>query len=147
MLMVIILHITPAEKQLLVYDMEKVKKAGIDFSRYDEVVEIDGDETAILGSVWDDINFPRHHAKERTGYPTQKPIKLYQRIITASSNVKDIVLDPFAGSGTTLDAAQSLGRRWIGIEQNPEAINIIKRRINDQYGFLANYEVEEVNHD
>ena len=54
--------------------------------------------------------------KQKTGYPTQKPVALYERMIQASSNQGDVVLDPFAGSGTTLDAAHTLGRAWIGID-------------------------------
>ena len=75
-----------------------------------------------------------HSSKERTGYPTQKPVALYERMIKASSNQHDIVLDPFAGSGTTLDAAQSLGRAWIGIDVGDEAINVIQGRLRDRHG-------------
>ena len=85
-------------KQLLVYNMEKVKKACVDLSKYDEIVEVDSNEMAILGNMWNDINFLRAHSKERTGYPTQKPSKLYRRLIESSSNQGQIVLDPFAGS-------------------------------------------------
>ena len=70
--------------------------------------------------------------KERNGYPTQKPLKLYSRIIKASSNQGDVVLDPFCGSGTTLEAAKLLGRRWIGIDMNPEAIEITSKRLNPE---------------
>ena len=55
-------------------------------------------------------------AKERLGYPTQKPVALLERIIQASSNPGDVVLDPFCGCGTTIDAAEKLGRKWIGID-------------------------------
>ena len=66
---------------------------------------------------------------ERTGYPTQKPIALLDRIIRASSNAEDLVLDPFCGSGTTLAAARQLGRRYIGIDQNPNAISLCEKRL------------------
>ena len=79
---------------------------------------------------WNDIPTENSMSKERTGYPTQKPVALYERIIKASSNRGDIVLDPFCGSGTTLDAAQRLGRRWIGIDQNPEAIELCEKRLH-----------------
>ncbi len=69
-------------------------------------------------------------ARERTGYPTQKPLALLERIIRASSNPDDVVLDPFCGSGTTLVAAQQLGRRWIGIDQSPEAVAVATRRLD-----------------
>ena len=68
--------------------------------------------------------------KEATGYPTQKPVALLERIIKASSNQGDVVLDPFCGSGTTLRAAKTLGRKYIGIDQNPEAIRISENRLN-----------------
>ena len=68
-----------------------------------------------LGTIWSDIPFASR-SNERVGYPTQKPLALLTRIIKASSNQHDIVLDPFAGSGTTLDAAHTLGRHWIGID-------------------------------
>ena len=72
--------------------------------------------------------------KERLGYPTQKPVALYERMIKASSNQSDIVLDPFAGSGTTLDAAHTLGRQWIGIDVGDEAINVIQGRLRTRHG-------------
>ena len=71
--------------------------------------------------VWD-IPSLNNMAKERTGYPTQKPLALYERIIAASTNEGDIVLDPFCGSGTTLLAAQRLGRKWIGVDSSPTAL-------------------------
>lgn len=95
-----------------------------------------------MGTVW---SIPSAIGKERVRYPTQKPIQLLARIIRASSNEGDIVLDPFAGSGTTLDAAQSLNRKWIGIEQNPDAIEIIEKRLTQRHGFFlrkgTDYEV------
>ncbi len=69
-----------------------------------------------IGDLWDDIGPVGSQAKERTGYPTQKPLALLERIIQASSNPGDVVLDPFCGSGTTLVAAHQLGRQWIGMD-------------------------------
>jgi site-specific DNA-methyltransferase (adenine-specific) len=66
---------------------------------------------------------------ERTGYSTQKPEKLLERVILSSSNLDDIVLDPFAGSGTTCAVAKKLGRKSICIDQNPRACEIMKERI------------------
>lgn len=82
-------------------------------------------------------------AKQRLGYPTQKPLALLERIIAASSNPGDLVLDPFCGCGTTVDAAQALGRRWIGIDITHLAVGLIKHRLTDRYGkdFGATYEV------
>ena len=65
---------------------------------------------------------------ERLGYPTQKPVALLERIITASSNPGDLVLDPFCGCGTSVVAAHNLGRRWIGIDISANAIDIIQDR-------------------
>ena len=72
-------------------------------------------------------------AKERLGYPTQKPVALLERIIAASSNPGDVVLDPFCGCGTTVDAAQKHGRKWIGIDITHLAITLIKTRLRDTY--------------
>ena len=75
--------------------------------------------------------------KEKTGYPTQKPIGILRRIIQASSKERDVVLDFFAGSGTTGVVANQLGRRFILIDQNPEAIEVIKQRLEGvQYEFV-----------
>ncbi len=68
-------------------------------------------------------------SKERTGYPTQKPIRLLERIVAASSLPGDLVLDPYAGSGTTGVAAARLGRRWVLGDRNPEAVTISRRRL------------------
>ena len=73
-----------------------------------------------LMTVWTDCAM-QTNAKERCGYPTQKPLKLYSRIVKALSNEGDLVLDPFAGSGTTLVAAQEAGRRWVGVDISEEA--------------------------
>ena len=78
---------------------------------------------------WVDISKLKNQT-ERNGYPTQKPLKLLERIIRASSNQGDVVLDPFCGSGTTLVAAKTLGRKYIGIDQNPEAVRIAQSRLN-----------------
>lgn len=72
-------------------------------------------------------------ASERLGYPTQKPVALLERIIKASSDEGGLVLDPFCGCGTTVDAANRLGRRWVGIDISPFAIDLVKRRrLKDQ---------------
>ena len=73
--------------------------------------------------------FIRGNSKESTGYPTQKPIAMYKRMIAASSNPGDIVLDPFAGCATTCVAAEQLGRRWIGIDIREEAGGAIRERL------------------
>src|ERR1039458_9181386 len=78
---------------------------------------------------------------ERLGYPTQKPLALLERIITASSNPGDVVLDPFCGCGTAVDAAQRLDRKWIGIDITHLAINLIKVRLGNAYGPDVKFDV------
>ena len=77
----------------------------------------------------DDIPPLSGSSKERTGYPTQKPLALYKRMIQASSNPGDIVLDPFAGCATTAVAAEQLGRQWIGIDIREESGDVIRERL------------------
>jgi DNA modification methylase len=86
-------------------------------------------EGAILDSVWDDIADIYRGQKERLGYPTQKPEALLGRIIEASSNKGDIVLDPMVGGGTTAAVAQQLGRRWIAVDVSPLACKMTERRL------------------
>jgi DNA modification methylase len=86
-----------------------------------------------LGDVWD-IPIINASARERLGYPTQKPLALLERIIASASNPGDVVLDPFCGCGTTVDAAQALGRHWIGIDVTHLAVGLIKHRLADRYG-------------
>lgn len=86
-----------------------------------------------LQDVWTDIFPINSQAQERLGYPTQKPEALLERIIAASSNEGDVVLDPFCGCGTTIAAAQKLKRRWIGIDITHLAIGLIKTRLDDMY--------------
>lgn len=83
----------------------------------------------IPGDVW---KFPRVCGtfKERTGHPCQMPVKLLKRIVKVASNKGDLVLDPFAGSGTTLAAAKSLGRRFVGIELSTNYCTMIEKRLN-----------------
>lgn len=89
-----------------------------------------------VDSIWVDIyGFgTRTATKERLGYPTQKPEALLERIINASSNPGDLVLDPFCGCGTTIAVAERLGRRWVGIDVTHLAINVMKRRLENTFG-------------
>jgi DNA methylase/Restriction endonuclease len=84
--------------------------------------------------IWDDIDRINPKAAERLGYPTQKPLALLERIIAASSNPGDLVLDPFCGCGTAVDAAQRLGRRWVGIDVTYLAIDLIDKRLRHSHG-------------
>ena len=84
-------------------------------------------------AIWDDIQPVSAHSKEKLGYPTQKPLALLERIIKASSNEGDVVLDPFCGCGTAVVAAEKLGRKWIGIDITHLAISLIKKRLHDHF--------------
>ena len=83
----------------------------------------------MLQDVWDDVQSVQVSKKESVGYPKQKPERLLERIIQISSNEGDLVLDPMAGSGTTLVASQNLGRNFIGIDTNKQACKIARNRI------------------
>ena len=93
----------------------------------DEVVEAG----KAVGDVWSDImSFQQiPTSKEKVGYPTQKPLALLKRVIEASSNPGDMVLDPFAGCATACVAAESLGRQWVGIDLSPLAAQLVQRRL------------------
>jgi site-specific DNA-methyltransferase (adenine-specific) len=97
----------------------------------------DESQGARLQSLWDDIPPLSANAQERLGYPTQKPRALLERIIAASSNPGGVVLDPFCGCGTAIDAAQKLGRRWIGIDVTHIAIGMIENRMREGYPGIA----------
>jgi len=99
------------------------------FKRY-----LDEQRGKAFGDVWTDIPPLNARAQERLGYPTQKPEALLERIIKTSSNEGDVVLDPFCGCGTTVAAAQTLKRAWIGIDITHLAISLIKTRLLDSYG-------------
>lgn len=102
------------------------RTGGIRLKRY-----LDEQKGLALQSVWDNISPINSQAKEALGYPTQKPIALLERIIEASSNKGDIVLDPFCGCGTTLVAAQKLNRKWLGIDISPTACRVMSQRLWD----------------
>lgn len=87
-----------------------------------------------LGDVWTDIPPINSRAAERLGYPTQKPLSLVERIISIGSRSTNVVLDPFCGCGTTIDAAQKIGRRWIGIDITYLAVDLIEKRLRSTYG-------------
>ena len=89
-----------------------------------------------LNDVFDDIRPVSNLARERIGYPTQKPLALLERIIKASSNEGDMVLDPFCGCATACVAAENLGRRWIGIDISPKAVELVNARLQQSMGNL-----------
>ncbi len=88
-------------------------------------------------SLWDDIPALHSQSAERLGYPTQKPLALLERIVKSSSDAGDVVLDPFCGCGTTIHAAQKLGRQWIGIDNNRLAISLTEKRLADAFPGVA----------
>jgi site-specific DNA-methyltransferase (adenine-specific) len=106
------------------------------FKRY-----LDEQKGKPIGDVWDDISPINSQAQERLGYPTQKPLALLERVMQTSSNPGDVVLDPFCGCGTSIHAAQKLGRRWIGIDVTHLAISLIERRLRAAFGGGVAYEV------
>lgn len=94
---------------------------------------LDEREGRLVGDVWTDIPPVNSQARERLGYPTQKPVALLERIICASSNPGDVVLDPFCGCGTAIAAAEKLGRSWIGIDITHLAVGLIAARLRRDF--------------
>ena len=101
-------------------------------------------DDAFLRDVWDDIGILPLMVAERLGYPTQKPSLLYTRMIETSSKDGDVVLDPFCGGGTTLDAAQALKRKWIGIDSSIIALDVTEHRLKDRYSLKPSEDYEIV---
>jgi site-specific DNA-methyltransferase (adenine-specific) len=95
---------------------------------------LDEQKGVAMPSVWDDIPPVNSQAAERLGYPTQKPEALLERIIRASSDEGDTVLDPFCGCGTAAAVAQRLNRRWVGIDVTHLAITLVRQRLADAFG-------------
>lgn len=91
----------------------------------------------VTQDIWVDIAPLMGSSQERLGYPTQKPLALLERIISASSNAGDVVLDPFCGCGTAVHAAEKLGRGWIGIDITHLAVSLIERRMKDAFPGIA----------
>ena len=105
-------------------------------------------DDALVGDTWFDIPDAMHIGNERLGYPTQKPEALLERIIAASSNEGDVVLDPFCGCGTAIAVAERLNRRWIGVDITHLAVSLMKYRLHDAFGErLSPYDVVGVPED
>jgi DNA modification methylase len=106
-----------------------------------EIKYLDEAPGVSVQDVWTDIDPINSQAAERLGYPTQKPLTLLERIIRMSSKEGDVVLDPFCGCGTTIDAAQNLGRTWVGIDITFIAVDLIEKRLKERYpGISGSYE-------
>ena len=95
------------------------------------------DEPKIPEDWWTDINSIQSQSTERSGYPTQKPLALYERIIRASSKEGDLILDPFCGCATTPIAAERLGRHWVGVDLWEGAYDLVIQRLNDSRQLLT----------
>jgi site-specific DNA-methyltransferase (adenine-specific) len=120
--------------------LEKWWAEGLILKRQDGSPRMDGLKVYLdtmpgkpLSTNWTDVDRIGNTSGERLGYPTQKPLALLERVITASSNEGDLVLDPFCGCGTTTHAAEKLHRRWIGIDITHLAIGLIERRLKDAF--------------
>ena len=98
----------------------------------------------IAGDLWTDVKPIASHAKERLGYPTQKPEALLARIIRASSNEGDVVLDPFCGCGTAIAAAHKLNRKWIGIDITHLSIALQKYRLQNMFELVSGQDYEVI---
>ncbi|NMM43876.1 site-specific DNA-methyltransferase [Rhodospirillaceae bacterium KN72] len=98
-------------------------------------------------TVWTDIPPLNSQARERLGYPTQKPLTLLERIVSASSNEGDVVLDPFCGCGTTIEAAQRLNRAWIGIDVAIHAVKVVEGRLEKVANAGRSYGLEGIPRD
>ena len=101
------------------------------FKRY-----LDEQKGTPVGDIWTDIKPLHGNSKEYKGYPTQKPLALLERIIKASSNEDDVVLDPFCGCATACVAAEMLGRQWMGIDISPRAVQLTNMRLKETMGGL-----------
>lgn len=128
--------------QLIVYDKKKSEEK-IKSKKYDKIIYRDTKKQGVNLSDWWTIPIINSQAKERLGYPTQKPVALLDRIIKSSTNEGDTVLDPFCGCGTAVASAQKLNRKWIGIDITHLATNLIKHRLQDSFGQEVNktYEI------
>ena len=129
--------------------LEKLKKEGkVRFSKDAKYPEFKQYLSELKGkpmdNIWLDVNMINAAANERLGYPTQKPEALLERIITASSNPTDIVLDPFCGCGTTLAVAKRLGRRFIGIDLSRVACDVMKKRLGGNIKIIGGESKEEL---
>ena len=134
-------NVAKGVRQLLVYDRAKakaeVKKAR---AKKTKIVYMDKKPEGVAApDVWSDINYLSSGSKERVGYPTQKPVDLLKRIIAAGSDEGGVVLDPFCGCATTLVAAQHLRRRWIGIDVEEKAGELVRERLATEMGLFNDF--------
>ena len=125
--------------------LEELWEAGLILTKRDgKTPRLDGLKTYVgpddrpkVQSIWTDIRRVANTSKERTGYPTQKPVALLERIIKASTNEGDVVLDPFCGCATTCVAAERLRRQWIGIDISEKAVTLVRMRLENEVGLFG----------
>lgn len=116
-------------RQLLVYDREKAKNEIVK-PKYDRVVYLDDKPSGTaLSACWTDIQYLGSASSERAGWRTQKPLKLYARMVLACTNPGDLIIDPFCGCATTLIAAENNGRQWIGIDRDETAWEALLKQL------------------
>ena len=121
--------------------LESLWEQGLILTKQDGTPRLDGRKVFLdekkgkpIGSIWDDIQRIGNTSSERLGYPTQKPEALLERIIMASSNEGDVILDAYCGCGTTVAVAERLNRNWIGIDITYQSISLMLKRLENQYG-------------
>src|SRR3989344_4170806 len=122
----------PFSEKTIVAKYQRKVEEGRTVQDKEHLMERDPNEGVSMHDVWE-IPFIHPVSKERLGYPTQKPLALLERIIEASSNKGDVILDAFCGCGTTLIASQKLGRKWIGIDVSPTACRVMAQRLLDTF--------------
>ena len=129
-----------AESTLRRFGSKKIMSgAKDDYGKRIPSITLDEDSVGVkMSDVWE-IPIIAPSSKERTGYPTQKPLALLKRVILASSNEGDIVMDPFCGCATTCVAAQQLGRQWIGIDIEKQAVKVLVQRLSDDAGLFKDF--------
>ena len=146
----ILLFYTKAHRNIHTFNVQRERSYNRDFQpyRFKGVEEYQDDvgrwyTMASMRDIWE-IDMVGRTSKERLGYPTQKPRALYERMIKASSNENDLVMDPFCGCGTTIDAAHTLKRSWIGIDVTILALDPMRERLRDRHGLQPSidYEIE-----
>ena len=128
------------ERYLYIYDEdtveEKERSGKINRDDFDHVRYVDVTKGNVLTDVFK-VDHLNSQSKENVGYPTQKPLALYERMIRASSNEGDLVLDPFAGCATTAVAAERLGRQWVGMDLWPNTVDLTIQRLHDEKRMFA----------
>jgi DNA modification methylase len=126
------------ERLDLLYENDFIEFSKSGIPNYKRYLELSNEKGLILGNIWTDIKNLQGIDRERIGYPTQKPEKLLERVIKASSNENDVVFDPFVGGGTTVVVAEKLNRRWIGIDQSVQAVKVTEYRLTNDRNLFAN---------